>query len=297
MRVLITGASGFIGNHLWRCAPPAWEIWGVYLNAPRGTISSKILRFDLRDAESLTAVVRGVRPSVIIHAAAYSRVSFCEDNPTAAWEMNTVVTEQIAQICARQKIRLVFLSSDMVFDGSQGRYRETDAPNAINFYGQTKLAAEEKILALGADGVVARVNLTYGQPRGGGSSFSEEVIRVVRLGRTYPLFTDQRRSFLSVRNLAEALQEIAGSDFHGIIHLGGTEPADRYTFGLKLARQVGLNRDRLVSSSLQTAPRVHLHPADNTFDVSQAKRLLKTRLLDLEEGLELEYPIKEQALK
>jgi len=290
MRVLITGVSGFIGGHLFARPPADWEVWGTHLNAMVNTDAARTLRVDLRDPVALQSVVRGVKPDLVIHAAAYSRVRFCEHAPTAAWETNTWVTTSLCEICLKQKVRLVFLSSDMVFDGVQGNYSESDPPNPINFYGWTKLAAEKRVADLGDLAVIARSNLTYGQASSGGMSFSQEVIEAVQAGKPYYLFADQFRSFLSVQNLADCLWELAAGDFSGIIHLGGTEPTDRYSFALKLAQRVGLNPDLLILSSASTAGFEHDYPRNNTFDLALASRVLKTRLLGLDEGLAREYP-------
>jgi dTDP-4-dehydrorhamnose reductase len=290
MRVLITGVSGFIGGHLFARAPAEWEVWGTHLNSLMDKDSARALRVDLRDPAALQAVTRGVKPDLIIHAAAYSRVRFCEQAPTAAWETNTWVTTSLCEICLKQKLRLIYLSSDMVFDGEKGNYSESDLPNPINFYGWTKLAAEKRVADLGDRAIIARTNLTYGQARTGGTSFSHEVIETVQAGKPYYLFADQFRSFLSVQNLADCLWELAAGDFSGVIHLGGSEPTDRYSFALKLAQRVGLNADLLVPSSASTAGFDHGYPRNNTFDLSLASQVLKTGLLGLDEGLLREYP-------
>jgi len=290
MRALITGISGFIGGHLYASAPPGGEIWGTYLNADPGPDAARALRLDLRDAFALEAAVAGLRPDLIIHAAAWSRVAFCEAHPAAAREVNTGVTATLAQICRRRRLRLIFLSSDMVFDGEKGHFGETDEPRPLNLYGRTKLAAERFVAELRELGVIVRLNLVYGPPRYGGSSFSEEVIRTVRAGRPYSLFADQRRSFLSVQNLAACLWEIARGDFSGLIHLGGSEPADRVVFARKLAQRMGLDPTLLIPSSTSAASPAVRYPRDNTFNLALARRILKTPLLNLDDGLALEYP-------
>jgi dTDP-4-dehydrorhamnose reductase len=290
MRILITGVSGFIGGHLFARPPADWEVWGTHLNSLMEAESARSLRVDLRDPAALQAVMRGVKPDLVIHAAAYSRVRFCEQAPTAAWETNTWVTTTLCEICLKQKARLIFLSSDMVFDGVKGAFSESDRPNPINFYGWTKLAAEKRVADLGDLAVIARTNLTYGQASRGGTSFSQEVIETIRAGKPYYLFADQHRSFISVQNLADCLWELAAGEFSGVIHLGGTESTDRYSFGLKLAQRARLDTQLLLPSSASTAGFDHGYPRNNTFDLTLASQVLKTRLLGLDEGLLREYP-------
>lgn len=289
MRVLITGASGFIGGHLFYRAPSDWEVWGTYLNSAIQGDTSRLLRLDLHDQMALQAVLDGIKPDIVIHCAAYSRVRFCESTPTASWEMNSQVTAQLASLTAERRTRLIFLSSDMVFDGTKGHYAEGDDPRPINFYGWSKLAAERRIARLNHKSVILRVNLTYGRPKLGGTSFSEEVIQTVRAGKPYHLFADQFRSFISVQNLARCIREIAAGDFVGTLHLGGGEAADRVTFARKLAKRVGLNPSLLIPSTSDAVLPEIAYPRNNTFDLTLATRLLKTPLLDLDAGLETEY--------
>ncbi len=291
MRVLITGASGFIGGHLFHSCPSGWDAWGTYFEASLKPPSSRCLRLDLKDHRATIETLETIQPDLILHAAAYSRTAFCEKNPELARELNVAAVANLAHFCAGRKIRLIFLSSDMVFDGTRGSYSETDPPHPINVYGETKLEAERFVLELEDMGTVVRLNLVYGKPRFGGDSFSEEVIRTVRLNQPYYLFMDQYRSFLSVRNLAQVLWEIVEIGFTGLIHLGGSESADRYSFALALSRRVHLDQSLFIP--IKTAQRpdpIGAFPLRNTFDISKAKTLLKTRLLNLEEGLALEYP-------
>lgn len=290
MRVLVTGASGFIGGHLFHTAPPGWEVWGIHLNSTSFADTSRILRVDLRNQESLRAILDGIKPDAVIHCAAFSRVAFCENAPTAAWEMNSRVTALLSALCTERMIRLIFLSSDMVFDGRKGHYSERDNPNPINFYGWTKLAAERQVASMGDRYVIARVNLTYGPPLEGGTSFSEEIVETVRAGQPYHLYADQSRSFMSVQNLAQCLWELAESDFCGILHLGGSEATDRVTFARNLAHQVGLDLDPLIPITSKIASPEIPYPRNNTFDLSQALNVLKTPLLGLDAGLAIEYP-------
>jgi dTDP-4-dehydrorhamnose reductase len=291
MRILITGASGFIGGHLFHNCPTDWDVRGTFFQTPRKIAPAGWLRLDLRNPQDTMRTLAAVRPDLILHTAAYSRTTFCEKNPEPARELNVEVVARLAQFCSDRKIRLIFLSSDMVFDGKKGSYSESDMPHPINVYGETKLAAERFVMELGDLGIVARLNLVYGKPKIGGDSFSEEVIRTVRSQRPYLLFTDQFRSYLSVKNLAQALREIIEIGFSGLIHLGGSESADRYSFALALSRRVPLDQSLLVP--IKTAQRTDLSvafPLRNTFNISKAEAVLKTRLLNLEEGLALEYP-------
>ncbi len=290
MRILITGASGFIGGHLFYSAPRDWAVLGTHLHWTPPKRESGWVPLDLLKFSALRNCMDNLQPDLIIHAAALSRIAFCQNNAAAAWKTNYDLTAELAGICGDKKLRLILLSSDMVFDGVRGHYSELDATNPLNVYGSAKLAAEREVLRLDRRGVVLRLNLTYGRPRAGGRSFSEEIIQVVAGGQPYRLFADQFRSFMSVQNLAKCVWEIAGGDYFGLLHLGGSQAADRFTFGTMLAQRANLRDNLLIPASVAEAENQNFHPRNNTFDLAKAKNILKTPLLDLGAGLALEYP-------
>ncbi|MBU1652402.1 SDR family oxidoreductase [bacterium] len=291
MRILITGVSGFIGGHLLAASPEQHEVWGTYLENKPSHDPARVLRVDLRNSVSTLAIVDGIKPDIIIHCAAHAKISFCESSPGVAWEMNSRVTADLAALCEEQEIRLVFMSSDMLFDGIKGQFSEADPPNPLNFYGWTKLGAERRIRDCDGNSVIVRVNLTYGAPLNGGYSFSAEVIDAVKAGKPYHLYADQFRSFISVKNLSQCIWELALSDFTGIIHLGGAEATNRVAFAHKLAERLRLDESLLLATTAEAAAPQIPYPKNNTFDLHLAQKLLKTPLLDLEEGLALEYPV------
>lgn len=289
MRVLITGVSGFIGGHLYQARPDTVDVWGTYLNFDVPLTSERFIKVNLRNSEAVRGFLDDVKPDLVIHCAAVASVSTCERAPITSFTTNTLATATLADLCKQRRLRLIFLSSDMVFDGGTGHYSEENEPAPVNFYGWTKLSAERAVAQLGDRGVIIRVNNTYGRPAMGGTSFSEEVIQTVRSGKPYHLYADQYRSFISVKNVIRCIWEIAAGDFSGLIHLGGTDPVDRVTFAKKLAERVGLDQALLRSMSGGTGPHGMPYPKNNTFDLTLAKNLLRTPLLNLEDGLVLEY--------
>jgi dTDP-4-dehydrorhamnose reductase len=110
------------------------------------------------------------------------------------------------------------------------------------------------------------------------------------MGKQYKLFADQERSFISVQNLSQCIWELVESNFKGVLHIGGSESANRVTFAEKLAERVGLDSKLLVPSTTESAAPEIPYPLKNTFNVELASEVLQTPLLNLDEGLALEYP-------
>ncbi len=284
-RLLITGGSGFVGGHLLSQGRGGWEVFSTFRSHPFSLPGVKGLVLDLENGDEIRKLLKNVWPDVIIHCAAWSDLDGCEKDRDRAFRINAEATGIIAETGSDLGCRLIYTSSDMVFDGEKGDYNESDPTGPINVYGESKLAGEERIKQFCSDYVVARVALIYGSPVTGCNSFSERILDRVRQGKVMPLFTDQYRTPILVQNLAQALLELAGTTFSGTIHLGGRERVDRYAFGLRLAELKGFPKKTLRPVSVSEIQTVASRPRDVSLDTSKAKRLLKTELLGYREGL------------
>jgi dTDP-4-dehydrorhamnose reductase len=285
-RLLVTGGSGFVGGHMASAARNTWTVFATFHTHPFSIRGVTPVSLDLRDKNHIQNMIRQVKPKVVIHCAAYSDVDACQKDPELAFRINTESARVLGEAAEAAGSRLIYVSSDMVFDGDRGDYKESDPTHPINIYGESKLAGEGEVKMSCSDAVIARTALVYGSSVHDGHSFSEQLIQRIKHGGTVSLFHDQFRTPILVQNLVEALLELAGIDFRGSIHLGGAERTDRYTFGLKLAELNGLSTDKIKPVSMDETPLPAPRPRDASFNISKAKSLLKTRFLGCQEGLQ-----------
>lgn len=222
---LVTGAAGLIGGYLVRSAARWGSQWEV-----RGLSRSEA---DLTDSIQVKALRRRFRPSLVIHCAALSRTGACEQDPARARKINVDATKRLADLA--RDIPFVFLSTDQVFDGSQGNYVETDLVNPLNIYGCTKVEAEREVLQNPAHAVI-RIALTAGASPTRDRSFVEDMVRTAAKGMKLTLFTDEFRCPIAAGALARALWEFAAQYRSGLYHLGGGERLSRWEIGELLAR-------------------------------------------------------------
>jgi dTDP-4-dehydrorhamnose reductase len=280
-KLFITGASGLLGGHLIDKAGSRWSVTATsYAHPLPGTLS-----LDLRDREACITAVRTARPQAIIHAAANSNLDTCERDPEAAAAINTSAVAHLLEAAAWVGARLIFVSTDMVFDGQRGHYTEADPVHPLSVYGETKVAAERLLLQADGNHLVARSALIYGRPRHGGSSFSQWIETRLRSGQNVPLFTDQYRSPIWVENLADALLELAEAEISGILHLGGANRIDRFSFAQQLCSLTGYDPSLLQPTSMHAVVSDAPRPVDVSLDSSRAASLLQIPLLDTTEGL------------
>ncbi|MFH1010538.1 MAG: SDR family oxidoreductase [bacterium] len=263
MRILITGATGFIGAHLAVALAESHDVLGTAGNSPH-LPGFPTRRVDLAESNAVRGLLRDFPADVILHAAAMSRVLECEAQAARAEQVNVAATEALAQQ-ATARARLLFFSSDMVFSGDEGYYTEEDSPSPRNVYGWTKWRAEKAVLAASSQNLVIRLNLVVGKARGFGISFTERILKDIRKKGKATLFADQYRSPIHVRSVVSAIAELIESEVSGLLHLGGPQRLSRAELGRALCRAAGIEEKAVEESSYLNHPQSALLPRDTSF--------------------------------
>lgn len=213
--IMIIGASGFLGRHLMLSFPGAKKVGTYFLHGAAG------LEFlDLQNARQIHETIKRVSPSTVIYAAGLTDVDACERNPQLAWQLNA---HAAAEVAASSAARVVYISTDYVFDGSQGLYREKDEAKPLNTYGETKVAGEQTILAHNHLNLVVRVSGLYDKEGTKGRGFSNPLL---------PDTADDIRmsSPVHVDDVVSAINSLLDSGAGGIYHVAGPDALSRYEF-------------------------------------------------------------------
>lgn len=289
LRVLITGGTGFVAGSVIRQRPDDWDLHTVARSAaPVGLKGATWHVQNLCEDPGLAALLDRLKPEVIIHTAALADIDYCEKYPDLALATNTDVTRRLAQWAAAHDARLIFLSTDNVFDGGQGYYREDDPPRAINHYAETKILAEEAVTAASPNAVVARVSLVLGLPMiGAGNSMLARMLPALSEGRTVRMPPHEIRSPIDVITLGRALIELAGHGYTGFLHLSGNEVIDRYKMAGHIARAFGYSQELIQPQADVEIPGRAPRPKDVSLCNERARELLETPMLGLAESLQL----------
>jgi dTDP-4-dehydrorhamnose reductase len=273
MRLLITGASGQLGGYVLRELQGtnfAVEAWS---HARRGELFGFALRpIDLAQTGALALAFREARPDAVLHLAARSVVADCYRNPDEARKINVGGTALLAELAADAGARMIYVSTDMVFDGNKGHYREDDTAEPLSTYGQSKRGGEASVLA-GPRGLVVRVGLMFGPTVIGRPYFFDQQLRKMQDGQRATWFEDEWRSPIGLQTAALGLLELVRSDVTGILHVGGPERLSRLEMGQRLAATYGLDQALVVPIKQASVPTPEPRPRDLSLDCSKWRGL------------------------
>lgn len=271
--VWITGAGGLIGSYLVRTAH-------CYASEAKVVALTRD-RLDLTNVSAVRTEFRRQQPQLVLHCAALSKSTECEANPTLARRLNVEVTGLLAELAVG--IPLVFLSTDLVFDGRQGNYDESAGVNPLSVYAETKVAAEQVVRANPRHTII-RTSLNGGSSPTGDRGFNEQLRRAWQAGQTLRLFTDEFRSPIPAEVTARAIWELARQAATGLYHVAGSERLSRWEIGTLLAARWPHMEPVIEATSLKEyagAPRA----PDTSLSCARAQALLSFRLPGLTQWL------------
>jgi dTDP-4-dehydrorhamnose reductase len=221
----------------------------------------RTVALDLRNAERVADTLRALHPEVIVHAAAVTNLARALHDPPLAQATNVDATRHLSEFASRHSSRMVFISTDMVFDGERAPYGEADAVGPVGVYGRTKVEAEQFVLRH-SQALVVRVPLLYGVPAVVRDTTFLQQVRALQAGAALTLFDDEFRTPLWLEDAAAAVIRCAQSDLDGIVHLGGPQRLSRLQMGRLLAAALGVSDAPIVAASRLSAQALEARPRD-----------------------------------
>jgi len=290
MRILITGITGLIGAALADELRQRHDIIAAVRRPLKFEDTFPKERLDLNDSDTIKETVEAAMPDAVIHCAGVTSPDECEQNREECERINVQATAELAVVCREVEARLVFLSTDQVFGGEKGWYTEADSPVPVNFYGATKLSAENAVRKILPGSIVARLPYIYGKSRYRGDRFTEWIVESLRDGREVRLFKDRFRSHFYLGDCVRALTALLEGGREGLFHLSGGNRESRYEFGVMLAEIFGLDKSLIISSQAGGPAERVKFSAERPRDVSlnSEKFLRETQFVPLTVGQGLE---------
>lgn len=258
MRIIVTGATGFLGRAVVEAAQrrghDVLAIGGkksLYLAEP-----VRFLQMNLCDEVKLQSLLLEEFPQAVINCAGLTKVDECEAQKELATDLNETLPKRLAQLSFHVGAKLIHFSSDMVFDGKSGKYGHTDQPNPLNTYAKTKAAGEVAVLNYGREhSAVIRTSVLNGNSFTGQFSLHERLFHEWATGKISSLYTDEIRQPVSHSNLADVAVELCErTTLNGVYHWAGLEALSRYAIGFKIAEHFGLNPEKFLKSVTRVNP-------------------------------------------
>jgi len=280
MKVLVTGASGLVGSRVLGELKKSrgFRTEGTYLRKPAGNL----LRLDITDKRETERLITQLKPDIIVHAAALTNVDYCEEYPKDAFRINVEGTRNVVNSARTVGGKVVYLSTDFVFNGKHGPYSEDDATDPVNYYGKTKLEGEQLVGEIGH--LVVRTTVVYGWEQGS-KNFLMQAVGRLTAGSELKAAVDQYGSPTLADNLAEAIVELIKEKKNGIYNIVGRDVLNRYEFALKIAQRFGLDERFVKPVSTSSLHQKAVRPKKAGLRCDKALRELKTKLLSADEGL------------
>lgn len=300
-RVLITGANGMLGQELVRQMGriPTYDILATSRqNAPLFDGGScGYLPMDIGDMKAVSAAFQDFSPDTVINCAAMTEVDACETDRDICWQINAEAVENLGRLCHKTGTHLIQVSTDFIFDGLTGPYKEQDRPNPLSYYGRSKLAGENGARQAGPDQwAIARTVLVFGTGENlSRSNFVLWVVDALSKGETIRVVTDQFRSPTYAPDLANGIERLVRFKKNGIYHISGRETLSVYDIAIQTADVFGLDKSLIKRTDSMQFKQRALRPPRTGFLILKAEtelgykpHSLKDALADLSRRLKLQ---------
>jgi len=293
MKVLITGANGFLGQQLTKALVEQGHVVLATGIGPQRVLQEQSVHFkyipiDLGTDEPLEKFMEMLRPEVVIHAAAMTQVDACELDREKSYRINVDATRRIVAASESLNSFLIFISSDFVFDGHKGNYLEDDPLSAVNWYGHTKIQAERLVQACISPWAIVRTCLVYGNCLDGSrNNIITWTRQKLMLGEKIQVVDDQIRTPTHVEDLARGILLLMEKPGHGVFHIAGKDTMSPYDMARHAADQFGLDAQLIErvngSSFIQPAVR----PLITGLSIDKSRKLLGYEPMSFLQGLVL----------
>jgi len=284
--ILITGASGFVGENIaHRLRAAGDRLFLVSAQQRPRAAGERCFTADLAARGSFTRALGDLRVDAVVHTAAVTSPDACQRDPERARAVNVEGTREVAAWAQARGARMIYFSTDLVYDGRKAFVREDEPPAPANLYGRTKLAGEEAVRGACSDWVVLRLALSYGPARGARGDWTAAMRAALAEGKDLTLFTDQFRTPAYAGDTAEAVCRLTRGLGRGLYHMGGGERVSRYAFGLRFAEAYGIPRERIRPVRMADLPMDAPRAADCSLDTGKISRELGLSPCGVAEGL------------
>lgn len=292
MKILITGSNGLLGQKL---VKQLLNNNISFLASSKGDNrnpqcpNTHYVQVDITNSSQVSNIFQEYLPTAVIHTAAITNVDYCESNISECEEVNVAATNILFHAAQSINAQLIALSSDFVFDGLQGNYKETDAPNPLSVYAKSKVAAEQLLQVSNyKNWAIVRTIIVFGE----GNNLSRSNIvfwakEALASGKELNIIDDQFRAPTWADDLAWACIRIAMMGKKGIFHISGPETFSIYDLVLRVAKSCGLETESINKTTSESLNQAAKRPPKTGFDLTKARKEIGYNPMSFEESLKI----------
>jgi dTDP-4-dehydrorhamnose reductase len=280
-KILVTGGTGLLGNKILTHYSEDYITVGTY-NKIKPDFKNN-LQLDIVNKKQVKNIEK-IKPNIIIHTAGLTNVDYCEDHKEDAWKINVEGTKNILDISKKIGSKIVFISTDYVFDGKNGPYREEDQTNPINLYGKTKLEGERLVELSNLEYIIARTTVLYGWGKNK-LNFVTWVINELKNGRKIKVVTDQYGTPTLADNMAEIIFKLILHDKQGTYNIVGSDLINRHQFTLEIEKTFGLAKGLIIPVISDELNQKAIRPKKGGLKTDKIENELNIKPLSIKDGL------------
>ena len=290
-KVIITGSNGLLGQTLVNLLmkdPANYLVVGLSKGENRMKRNDfSYYNVDITNYDHLRACISEIQPSFIINTAAMTNVDICEVKPKECNQLNVEAVKYLTLICTELKIHLIQISTDFIFDGLDGIYKETDPPNPLSIYGNSKLKAEQIVINSQVNFTILRTILVYGKVnRSKRSNIVLWVKEMLENNKEISIVSDQFRMPTYVEDLATACKLVLDKEAKGVYHISSNELLSVFEIANQITTVFKLNKKLIKSVSTKTLNQKAIRPLKTGFDLSKTIKDLEFHPTSFLDGLE-----------
>ena len=272
--VLLVGVNGLLGSTLSKYLQPYYKVY-------KGSLTDSTendFNIDITNREEVDSIVKQYNPDYIINCSAYTNVDDCEDSRGLAYDINVGGVKNLI-FSSSLHTKIIHISTDYVFDGSKNIYNENDIPNPVNYYGKTKLEAENLLRSANRKYIIFRTSVIYNNMD---SSFYSWVLSELKSNKVINVVDDQISNPTWTWSLSEAICKSMISNLEGLFHFGGDDVLSRYDFAVKIATAHNLDVDKINRIKTKDLKQKAKRPLNTTLESEKIKTMIEIEHPSLE---------------
>jgi dTDP-4-dehydrorhamnose reductase len=281
MKILVTGSNGLLGQHLVKllCETNLYDVVATGKGECRFPLQAfsqcNYFALDITDGIAVNDFLLKHKPNIIIHAAAITQPDPCELNPVECWNVNVTAARFLVSAAESIAAKFIYISTDFIFDGTSGPYKETDIPNPVNYYGSSKLTAEKAVMESRLQWAIVRTVLVYGNILAGNrSNIISWVKENLQNNKPIQVVGDQWRTPTYVEDLAKGILLVVEKNVNGIYHISGEEGMSPYDMAIAVADYLHLDKSLMTEVNADTFAQPAQRPLKTGFIIGKAKKEL-----------------------